>query len=302
MHYEHIKNRKPDEFVRLTGVRRGTFEAMLQALHGQIRAFGRPPKLPLCDQLLLTLMYWREYRTLFHIASAYGLSEAPASRTVRRVENALMRSGRFTLPGKKALRPSEMVWQVVVIDATECVIDATEWQKRPKKRQNFFSGKKKRHTLKAQVVVEQQSGRIVVTAFCAGHTHDFALFKSSRLWLCEKSRCLADAGYRGLNRWHQNSQTPHQKSKHHPLTPEQKEDNRQWSSQRMVVEHALARLKVFGILSGRYRNRRKRFGLRFNLLAAISNHQLQSTPSILMQEVFWKKQSLPPARYPNRRR
>ena len=256
---------------------------LLQALHGQIRAFGRPPKLPLCDQLLFTLMYWREYRTLFHIASAYGLSEAPASRTVRRVENALMRSGRFTLPGKKALRPSAMVWQVVVIDATECVIDATEWQKRPKKRQNFFSGKKKRHTLKAQVVVGQQSGRIVATAFCAGHTHDFALFKSSRLWLCEKSRCLADAGYRGLNRWHQNSQTPHQKSKHHPLTPEQKEDNRQLSSQRMVVEHALARLKVFGILSGRYRNRRKRnrrkpFGLRFNLLAAICNHQLQSTP------------------------
>ncbi len=154
---------------------------------------------------------------------------------------------------------------------------AATGQRLPKKRKLFFSGKKKRHTLKAQVVVEQSSGRILATAFSAGHTHDFALFKRSRLWLCSKSRCLADAGYRGLGRFHANSQTPHKKSKHHPLTPQQKEENQQLSSKRMVVEHALGRLKVFRILSERYRNRRKRFGLRFNLLAAIANHQLQFT-------------------------
>ena len=123
MHYEQIQHRKPEEFLRLTGVRRDTFEAMLGALNEQIRSFGRPPKLPLCDQLLLTLMYWREYRTLFHIANTYGVSEATASRTVRKVEDALMRSGQFRLPGKKALRPSEIVWQMVVIDATECLIE-----------------------------------------------------------------------------------------------------------------------------------------------------------------------------------
>jgi hypothetical protein len=123
MYYEQIKNLKPTAFTRLTGVKRETFEAMLQALQDQIRDFGRPTKLPLCDQLLLTLMYWREYRTLFHIGSTYGLSEATASRTVRKVENALMRSGQFTLPGKKALRPSETTWHVVVVDATECPIE-----------------------------------------------------------------------------------------------------------------------------------------------------------------------------------
>jgi transposase len=115
----------------------------------------------------------------------------------------------------------------------------------------------------------------MATAFCAGHTHDFALFKRSRLWLSRTCRCIGDSGYLGLNRWHDNSQVPHKKSKHHPLTPEQKTQNRRLSSERIVVEHALRRLKVFRILSERYRNRRKRFGLRFNLLAAISNHQLQ---------------------------
>jgi hypothetical protein len=123
VHYKQIQHRKPAEFLRLTGVRRDTFETMLRALQEQLGRFGRPPKLPLCDQLLLTLMYWREYRTLFHIANTYGVSEATASRTVRRVEDALMTSGQFTLPGKKALRPSGMVWQVVVIDATECTIE-----------------------------------------------------------------------------------------------------------------------------------------------------------------------------------
>ena len=125
------------------------------------------------------------------------------------------------------------------------------------------------------MLVDQQSGRILATAFGTGHTHDFALFKRSRLWMCATSRCLADAGYRGLSRFHANSQTPHKKSKHHPLTAERKADNKQLSRERMVVEHALGRLKVFRILSERYRNRRKRFGLRFNLLAALVNHQLQ---------------------------
>lgn len=79
----------------------------------------------------------------------------------------------------------------------------------------------------------------LATAFGAGHTHDFALFKRSRLWLCDKSRCLADAGYRGLSRFHANSQTPHKKSKHHPLTAERKAENKRLSRERMVVEHAL---------------------------------------------------------------
>lgn len=126
------------------------------------------------------------------------------------------------------------------------------------------------------MVIEQSSGRILATAFCEGRVHDFALFQKSRLWLSASSRCLADAGYRGLNRWHSNSQTPHKKSKYRPLQTEHKAENRELSGQRMAVEHVMARLKVFRILSERYRNRRERFCLRFNLLAAICNHQLKS--------------------------
>ena len=123
MRYEQIKERKPADFKRLTGVRRDTFDMMLATLQSSLRDFGRPCTLSRADQLLLTLMYWREYRTQFHIAQAYGVSEATACRTIAKVENALMSSGQFRLPGKKVLHPSDTVIEVVLVDATEQPIE-----------------------------------------------------------------------------------------------------------------------------------------------------------------------------------
>jgi len=123
MRYEQIKERKPADFKRLTGVRRDTFDMMLATLQSSLRDFGRPCTLSRADQLLLTLMYWREYRTQFHIAQAYGVSEATACRTIAKVEDALMSSGQFRLPGKKVLHPSDTVIEVVLVDATEQPIE-----------------------------------------------------------------------------------------------------------------------------------------------------------------------------------
>jgi IS5 family transposase len=124
------------------------------------------------------------------------------------------------------------------------------------------------------VIVNEKTAQIIATAFAQGSVHDFQLFKSSRIGIFEEIECLADAGYQGLTKQHTNSQTPKKKSKHHPLTPEQKAANRELARQRIVAEHVIGRLKVFRILSERYRNRRKRFGLRFNLIAAIYNFEL----------------------------
>ena len=92
-----------------------------------IREFGRPPKLSRAEQLLMTLMYWREYRTEFHIAQSYGVGESTVSRTIRKIEDALVRSGKFRLPGKKTLQASETMFEVVLVDASEQPIE------RPKK-------------------------------------------------------------------------------------------------------------------------------------------------------------------------
>ncbi len=136
MRYEEIKERSPADFQRLTGVKPPVFEQMLQAVQSHLRSFGRPCKLSLADQLLLTLMYWREYRTMFHIAQtyhvssaqrapaqSYGVSEPTVQRTIIKIERALLASKQFRLPGKKALLDSEMQWQVVLVDATETPVE-----------------------------------------------------------------------------------------------------------------------------------------------------------------------------------
>jgi hypothetical protein len=127
MRYETVRTLKDEDFKRSTGVSRAMFEKMLGVVKTGLRDFGRTPKLIREDQLLMTLMYWREYRTEFHIGLTYGVSEATVCRTIRKIENVLIKSGEFHLPGRKALQPSDTLIEVVLIDATEQPIE------RPKK-------------------------------------------------------------------------------------------------------------------------------------------------------------------------
>jgi IS5 family transposase len=124
------------------------------------------------------------------------------------------------------------------------------------------------------VIVNKKTEEILATHFCEGSKHDIQLFKDSRSALARHICKLADAGYQGLAQMHENSRTPAKKTKLHPLTKEQKANNRDLSHQRIRVENVICRLKVFRILSERYRNRRKRFAIRFNLIAAICNLEL----------------------------
>ena len=137
MRYETIEHLKGTDFKRLTGVQRETFNMMLNVVEKGLRDFGRPTKLSRADQLLMTLMYWREYRTEFHIAQSYGISEATVCRTIQKVENALVRSGKFRLPGKKSLQASDTVFEVVLVDVSEQPIE------RPKKAKNGITAAKR---------------------------------------------------------------------------------------------------------------------------------------------------------------
>ena len=127
MFYHKIKDVAPDKFKRLTGVSKEVFALMLDALVARLPAFGRPPVLCLQDRLLMVLMYWREYRAQEHIGMTYGVSEATVSRTIKQFETLLLQDKRFHLPSKRALHKSDTVFEVVLIDATECACE------RPKK-------------------------------------------------------------------------------------------------------------------------------------------------------------------------
>ncbi|WP_425916932.1 helix-turn-helix domain-containing protein, partial [Acinetobacter sp. TSRC1-2] len=98
MKYIDLKKLSETQFKRYTGISWSTFYLMVEQLQERIPAKGRPSKLCVEDQILLCLSYWREYRTLFHVATSYGVSEPTASRIVRHVEDSLIHSNLFNLP------------------------------------------------------------------------------------------------------------------------------------------------------------------------------------------------------------
>jgi hypothetical protein len=125
-------------------------------------------------------------------------------------------------------------------------------------------------------VVDKRSQQIICTAFSNGRRHDFRLFKESGTYIHPHTKVITDSGYQGIQKIHKNSQLPKKKTKKNPLSKEDKRNNKKLSSERVLNENVIGMLKRFKIIADRYRNRRKRFGLRFNLIAGIYNLELNS--------------------------
>ena len=272
MSYIDLQHLSNSEFKRLCGVSRNTFAQMVEVLRPALEKAGQrggQNKLKTEDQLLVTLEYWREYRSQFHIGNSWGLHETTVGRIVRKVEDLLVKCGKFRLPSKRALYQPGWEWKVMVVDVGEMEIE------RPKKKQKrYYSGKQKCHTLKAQLLVEFETGQIICSAVDTGKTHDFKLLKRSRFPFVPWQLCLADRGYQGFNKRHRGACIPTKKPRKQALPPEEKQHNRALARLRVRVEHLIRRLKIFRIFSSRYRNRRKRFGLRLNLIAGLLNYEL----------------------------
>jgi len=100
------------------------------------------------------------------------------------------------------------------------------------------------------------------------------LFKESGVHIHPQIKSLTDTGYQGITKLHSNAELPKKKTKKHPLSKEDKQKNRKLSSERVLNENVIGMIKRFKIIADRYRNRRKRFGLRFNLIAGIYNFEL----------------------------
>ncbi len=121
--------------------------------------------------------------------------------------------------------------------------------------------------------IDKKSKKIICTNFANGKKHDFKLFKESKILIHPEVSLLGDSGYQGMKKLHSNSFLPKKKSKKKPLTNEDKKNNQNIASQRVTCEHIIGRIKRFKIIADRYRNRRKRFALRVNLIAGICNFE-----------------------------
>jgi Helix-turn-helix of DDE superfamily endonuclease len=143
MKIEVLKKMSEAKFRRITGVKRKTFDKMVELVEKYESAkkervsAGRPRKLSVETRILMTLEYLREYRTYAHIAASYNISETRTFENIREIENILVRSKEFRLPGKRALLKSENEYEIVLIDASETPIE------RPKKNKSDFTQGKK---------------------------------------------------------------------------------------------------------------------------------------------------------------
>lgn len=122
--------------------------------------------------------------------------------------------------------------------------------------------------------MDKKSAKVICIETANGKRHDFRVYKESGVKIHESIKVVTDTGYLGLQKIHANTTMPNKRSKKRPLSGEDKRQNREISSIRVLNEHVIGKLKRFKILADKYRNRRKRFGLRFNLIAGIYNYEL----------------------------
>jgi hypothetical protein len=259
----------PKVFLRLFGVNPVQFKEIFTRVNplwkkqvlGKYKRPGRNFALSLEDMLLMVLLYYRSYVTQMFVGYLFGIDDSRVCRIIQKLEPLLEKV--MTLPQQKHLSQEEI---------ESCLVDATEQPlERPKKDQKpYYSGKKKRHTLKTEIRTTLK-GRIThVSKARPGSLHDFNLHKQEPP-LHPKSRAFVDSGYQGLDKLHSETEWPYKATKKKPLDEEEKAYNRALSRIRVIVENIIGDIKTFKILADRYRNKGKRYTVKFKIIAAIVN-------------------------------
>jgi hypothetical protein len=269
--FETVKQQPPEQFIRDIGISLDHFLAVRDLVSAYlkneqywqpIRQRGKKSRLSLEEKLLLTFSYLRHYHTFAQLGKLFGIKEAYACKIYHRHLDILIKVLR--LSGRKALLDADL--QAVIIDVTEQPIERPTTQQR-----DHSSGKKRRHTIKVQLVICLCPLQILSLICGKGRTHDFRLFKQSKLRMLSTILKYADLGYQGIQTLVANSKLPFKKSKNTPLTPAQKQYNRLLAELRIKIEHVNRRCKIFRIVKDTYRGKHKHYGKTWTVVAALVN-------------------------------
>lgn len=289
----------PTVFRALTGLTVTAFQAMLPELvaafhtahHARLdrpdrqRAVGGGDDFDLepADQFLLTLVWLRRYPTQEVLGFLFGVSDSTAKRAVDRCLPLLEASGRDTmrLPDPGRGQRKDLPALLKATPALAVVIDTFEQPiQRPTKRQKrYYRGKKKRHTLKSQVVVDEQTGKIVdVAESMPGPTADLKVLKRSKFLrrLPKGVGALADLAYVGIAALHPEGlgATPRRKPRGQERPPEDRRYNKAFAQRRIIVEHGICRLRCFEALAQRDRHHRRQHTARVRAVAGLVNRMM----------------------------
>jgi hypothetical protein len=300
--YDYL-SRYPNVFLQMTGLRLNEFADLLTdilprfataemhrlARSDRQRALGggRQADLVARDQILLTVIWLRQYPTNEVLGFLFGISDSSASRIRSRVLPLLEAAGcdsmRMPDPGKKRRKTLDILLKetpelAVIIDTFEQRVQ------RPRERKAadaHYSGKKKQHTLKSQVAVNEQTGEICdVAESVVGPTADITLLKQSELLnrLPEGVGGIGDLAYVGIAELHPQGlgATPRRKPRGKERPPEDKCFNRAFSQRRIKVEHTIGRMRRYECLSQMDRHHRQYHTSRTRAVAGLVNRQLRS--------------------------
>ena len=244
---------------------------------------GRRFTLSLADQILLTIIWLRQYPTFPVLGYLFGLDDRPASRTVARLLPLLEAAGRdsMRLPDPGAHHRRELPQLLKNTPGLMVLVDTFERRVQrpgdPEAQQQWYSGKKQAHTIKSQVGVAEATGRIVdVADSVPGPTADITVLKGSALpgRLPPGTGLLGDAAYQGLDTLHPEGDSPRKKPKGQPRPEEDRSYNREIARRRIKAEHSIGRLRRFEALTARDRQRRAGHTRRVCAVVGLVNRQL----------------------------
>lgn len=258
------------QFQSLTGVTADQFRWMVHTLRPHWRGrimepknrSGRPWGVGgLEDHLLVLLILYRCHITQDFLACLYGVNRSAICRSLRRIEPLARRA----LGVKKRIKVTADEAQSLILDCTEQPVQ------RPQSKQRcWYSGKKKRHTVKNEIIITEHGKIAAVSDDAPGRVHDIEVRRRGPP-LPKNARAYADSGYQGYQKDHPALDIPYKKSKKNPLAKDQKEYNHALARLRVKAEHALARMKRFRILADKFRYPRASHTAKFAIIAGIAN-------------------------------
>jgi hypothetical protein len=277
--YEKLK-KHPQIFLRLSGLHLEEFEiikckikSLWETQAMRQHPAGRPRELVnLEDQLLCLLIYYRTYITQEFLGYLFNLHNSNVCRLFKKLEPLLAK--KITIKKDRTLTAEKIL--EILVDVTECPVQRPKRRKvagkrTPKNQQKcYYSGKKKRHTIKHEIVIDGGGRILSVSNPIFGKRHDFRIRKEGRP-LPKSEAKIVDSGYQGLQKLVSGVMLPFKGTKKKPLTVEQKLHNTALARRRIKVENKIREIKIFKIMSDVYRNFTRKHGLRMNIIAAIVN-------------------------------
>lgn len=258
------------QFQRVTGVEPSLFLDMVEKVRArwQRRVIdpkdrsGRPWGIGgLEDHLMVLLILYRCAITQDFLGLLYGVDKAAISRALHRIEPIVA----TVLGVKRAIRVSAEEAEALIVDATEQPI-----QRPSRKQRCWYSGKKKRHTIKTEAIITEQGKIVSVSTPAPGRVHDLELRRRGPP-LPRGSHLYADSGYQGIQKDHPDTEIPYKKTKKHKLTKDERTYNHGLSRFRVRVEHTFAKIKSFRMFSERFRYSKVTYAAKFSAIAGIVN-------------------------------